>query len=65
MPRAETYDEVVRRIRFSEAHPEVHFSYRYETGIWEACYRDGENSVKTIFGHKLGDVLNELEQHLS
>ncbi len=55
---------MVRRIEFSEAHPEVNFEFRRETGKWEATYPTGENGTLTVYGSELRDVLDKLEKRL-
>jgi hypothetical protein len=63
MPRSWTEDQVARRADFSQAHPEVTFQFRQETGHWEATYPAGGNGTKTIYGWELGEVLDKLEEH--
>jgi len=62
MPRSWT-DQVVRRADFSQAHPEVTFEFRRETGRWEATYPTGGNGTQTVYGSELGEVLDKLEEH--
>jgi hypothetical protein len=62
MPHNRTEDQVTRRVSFSQAHPEVIFEFRYETGRWEATYPAGENGTRTIYGLELRHVLDELER---
>jgi hypothetical protein len=62
MPRNRTENQVVRRIKFSEAHPEVNFVLRRETGKWEATYPTGGNGARTVYDSDLGDLLDKLEE---
>jgi hypothetical protein len=62
MPHSWTEDQVVRRVKFSEAHPEVNFEFRPETGKWEATYPTGGNGTQTVYGSELGNVLDKLEE---
>jgi hypothetical protein len=64
MPGDHAEDQVVRRINFSQAHPEVTFDFRWETGCWEATYPTGGNGVQIVCGSELKDVLDKLEQRL-
>jgi hypothetical protein len=56
-------DQVVRRNIFSQAHPEVTFEFRRETGRWESTYPTGGNGAQTVHGSELKDVLDKLDEH--
>ncbi len=62
MAHSWTEDQVVRRVKFSEIHPEIDFEFRRETGKWEAAYPTGGNGVQIVYGSELGDVLDKLEE---
>jgi hypothetical protein len=62
MPYNRTEDQVVRRSKFSQVHPEVNFEFRRETGKWEATFPTGGNGAQTVYGSELGDVLDKLEE---
>ncbi len=62
MPHNRTEDQVARRIKFSEAHPEVNFTFRRETGKWEATYPTGGNGAQTVYDSDLGDLLDKLDE---
>jgi hypothetical protein len=64
MPYSQTEDQVIRRNKFSEAHPEVDFVFRPETGAWEAAYPTGGNGVRVVYGWELREVLDKLERCL-
>jgi hypothetical protein len=55
-------DQVVRRINFSQAHPEVNFLFHRETGRWEAACPANEKGTQRIYGLELEDVLDHLEE---
>jgi hypothetical protein len=64
MPYNRAEDQVARRNRFSEVHPEVHFEFHRDTGKWEAAYpAGGGDGVHTVNGSELGEVLDRLEEH--
>jgi hypothetical protein len=65
MPRSWTEDQVVRHMKFNQAHPEVTFEFLRETGHWKATYPTAENGTQTVYGSELGDVLDKLEEHLA
>jgi hypothetical protein len=54
-------DQVARRMRFSQQHPEVTFLFHRETGRWEASYPAGEAGTQSVYGLELKDVLDDLE----
>jgi hypothetical protein len=58
-------DQVVRHLRFSEAHPEVRIEFRRETWKWEATYPTSGNGTQTVYCSELRDVLDTLEKRLS
>jgi len=62
MPDKPVKDQVVRRMTFSAAHPEVAFAFQRSTGRWEATYPDGENGTQTISRLELRELLDELEE---
>ena len=62
MVRSRKEDQVARRFAFCEAHPEVTFEFRHETGKWEATYPTGGNGAQTVYGSELGEVLDKLEE---
>ena len=62
MPHSQTEDQVNRRNKFSEAHPEVDFVFRPETGKWEAVYPTGGSGVQIVYGWELKEVLDKLEE---
>jgi anti-sigma regulatory factor (Ser/Thr protein kinase) len=57
-------DQVARRIRFSEAHPEVTFNFLGNAGRWEATYPAGKNGIQKVCFTELRHVLDELEKRL-
>jgi hypothetical protein len=57
-------DQVVRRERFSRAHPEVSIEFRRETWKWEGTYPTSGNGPQTVYCSELRDVLDTLERHL-
>jgi hypothetical protein len=59
-----TEDQVVRREKFSEAHPEVSIEFRRETWKWEATYVTSGNGTETVYGSELRDLLDTLEKRL-
>lgn len=63
MPRSWSGDQVARQADFSQAHPEVTFEFRPETGHWEATYPAGANGTQTVHGQELGEVLDKLEEN--
>jgi hypothetical protein len=63
MPRRWAGDQVARQADFSQAHPEVTFEFRPETGHWEATYPAGANGTQTVHGRELGEVLDKLEKN--
>jgi hypothetical protein len=60
----EPEDQVARRMRFSEAHPEVTFSFMRDTGRWEATYPAKGDGTQKICFTELRHVLDELEKRL-
>jgi len=62
-PRSWSGDQVARQADFSQAHPEVTFEFRPETGHWEATYPAGANGTQTVHGQELGEVLDKLEEN--
>jgi hypothetical protein len=63
MPYKSTEDQVVRRMSFSAAHPEVTFAFQRSIGRWEATYPAGKDSTQTICRLELRELLDELEEH--
>ena len=63
MPSSWSGDQVARQADFSQAHPEVTFEFRPETGHWEATYPAGANGTQTVHGRELGEVLDKLEEN--
>jgi hypothetical protein len=57
-------DQVTRRMRFSEAHPEVTFTFVRDTGRWEATCPAGQSGTQKICFTELRHVLDELEKRL-
>jgi hypothetical protein len=55
-------DQVARRMRFSEQHPEVTFLFHRETGRREAACPAGGDSTRSVHGAELRDVLDQLER---
>jgi hypothetical protein len=58
-------DQVVRREKFSQAHPDVNIEFRRETWHWEASYPTSGNGTQTVYGSELRDVLDTLERRFS
>ena len=56
-------DQVVRRIEFCAAHPEVRVEYLPGMSRWEASYPAG-TGAETVSDHELRRVLDELERRL-
>ena len=56
-------DQVVRRMAFCEAHPEVTVTFHRDTGLWTATYQSGKKGIQTITSLDLRNVLDELEKH--
>jgi hypothetical protein len=56
-------DQVVRRMQFSQQHPEVTFVFHRETGRWEATYPAAGEGTLSITRAELKDVLDDLERH--
>jgi hypothetical protein len=57
-----TEDQVARREKFSQAHPEVTFEFRRETWKWEATYPTTGNGTQTVYASELRELLNQLEE---
>jgi hypothetical protein len=57
-------DQVARRIRFSEAHPEITFKFMRDIGRWEATYPAGQGGTQKVCLTELRHVLDELEKRL-
>jgi hypothetical protein len=57
-------DQVARRIRFSEAHPEITFKFMRDVGRWEATYPAGQGGTEEVCFTELRHVLDELEKRL-
>jgi hypothetical protein len=62
MPYKPVKDQVVRRMIFSAAHPEVNFAFQRSTGRWGATYPDRENGTQTVRRLELRELLDELEE---
>jgi hypothetical protein len=58
-------DQVVRRQKFSQAHPEINIVYRAETFHWEATYPTSGNGTQTVHSPELKEVLDTLERRFS
>ena len=60
-----TEDQVVRREKFSQEHPEVSIEFRRETWKWEATYPTSGNGTQTVYCSELREALDTLEQRLT
>ncbi len=60
-PASQPQDQVVRRISFCQAHPEITTMCHDGTWLWEAPYPGEDNGTETIHGIDLRDVLDKLE----
>jgi hypothetical protein len=63
MPYKPIKDQVVRRMTFSAAHPEVTFAFQRSTGRWEATYPAGQGGTQTVCRLELKELLDKLEEH--
>lgn len=57
-------DQVASCIRFSEAHPEITFTFMRDIGRWEATCPAGQSGTQKICFTELRHVLDELEKRL-
>ena len=57
-------DRVARRMRFSEAHPEVTFAFDRDCGQWNASWPGTGSSAQAISCAELRDLLDRLEKIL-
>jgi hypothetical protein len=57
-------DQVVRRMRFSEAHPEIDIEFVRDMREWEATCPTGQGGTEKVRFTELRHVLDELEKRL-
>jgi hypothetical protein len=57
-------DQVKRRIRFSEQHPEIHIRYDEVQRVWRGFIPLGENEAREIVEYELRALLDRLEHTL-
>jgi hypothetical protein len=53
-------DQVARRMRFYEAHPEVTVTFDREAMQWTASWPDDRNGIREICSGELRDLLDRL-----
>jgi hypothetical protein len=58
----EPVDQVVRRIKFSEQHPEWHISYNTWRKVWQAVKSDGDGGTHEVVEYELRPLLDRLER---